>query len=62
MRALIVLLALALCACGDSGQQARTQDRLFDTQRSALEKAKGVNDTVMEAAQRQRAEEEAQAK
>jgi hypothetical protein len=61
MRALIVLLALAFCACGDGGQQPRTQDRIYDTQRRALEKAKDVDDTVMDAAQRQRSEEEAQA-
>lgn len=62
MRTLMVLFPLILCACSDGGQQPRTQDRLFDTQRQALEKAKGVNDTVMDAAQRQRAEEEAQTK
>lgn len=62
MRTLIVLFALTLCACSDSGQQPRTQDRIYDTQRQALDKAKGVNDTVMDAAQRQSSEEEAQAK
>lgn len=58
----IVLLVLSLCACGDGAQPSRTQDRIYDAQRQALEKAKGVDDTVMDAAQRQRAEEEAQAK
>ena len=62
MRSSIILLVLLLCACSDGGQQPRTQDRIYDTQRQALEKAKGVDDTVMDAAQRQRAEEEAQAK
>jgi hypothetical protein len=63
MRTLIVLFALTLCACSDGGQQQpRTQDRIFDTQRQALDKAKDVNDTVMDAAQRQRSEEDAQAK
>lgn len=62
MRTLIALFALALCACNDGGQQPRAQDRIYDTQRQALDKAKGVNDAVMDAAQQQRAEEEAQAK
>jgi hypothetical protein len=62
MRSSIVLLVLSLCACGDGTQQPGTQDRIYDTQRQALDKAKGVDDTVMDAAQRQRAEEEAQAK
>jgi len=61
MRNLIVLLALTLCACGDGKQQSSTRDRMFDTQRQALEKAKGVNDTVMDAAQRERSETESQA-
>ena len=62
MRSSIVLLILSLCACGDGAQQPHAQDRIYDTQRRALEKAKSVDDTVMDAAQRQRAEEEAQAK
>ena len=62
MRTLIVLFAVALCACGDGGQPPRTQDRIYDTQRQALDKAKDVNDTVMDAARRQTSEEEAQAK
>ena len=62
MRSVIVLLALALCACGDGGHQPPTQGRIYDTQRQALDKAKAVNDTVMDSAQRQRAEEESQAK
>ncbi len=62
MRSSIALLVLLLCACGDGTQQPRTQDRIYDTQRQALEKARSVDDTVMDAAQRQRAEEEAQAR
>jgi hypothetical protein len=61
MRNLILLLALTFCGCGDSGQQSSTRDRIYDTQRQALEKAKGVNDTVMDAAQRERSEAEKQA-
>jgi hypothetical protein len=63
MRTLILCSALCLCACSDgTPQQPRSQDRIYDTQRQALDKAKAVNDTVMDAAQRQRAEEESQAK
>jgi hypothetical protein len=62
MRGAIVLLVVSFCACGDGAQQPGTQDRIYDTQRQALDKARGVDDTVMDAAQRQRAEEEAQAK
>jgi hypothetical protein len=62
MRTLIVLFVLACCACGDGGHQPPTQGRIYDTQRQALDKAKAVNDTVMDAAQRQRSEEESQAK
>jgi len=61
MRNLIVVLALTFCACGDGGQQPSSRDRIYDTQRQALEKAKAVNDTVMDAAQRERSETEAQA-
>lgn len=62
MRALILCFALALCACTDGAQQPRSQDRIYDTQRQALDKAKAVNDTVMDSARRQSAEEESQAK
>jgi ABC-type glycerol-3-phosphate transport system substrate-binding protein len=63
---LIVLLAgLGLAACGPQPQSTSntgSQNRLFDTQRDAMEKAKGVNETVMHADQARRAQEEAQAK
>ena len=62
MRTLILCFALLLCACSDGAQQPRSQDRIYDTQRQALDKAKAVNDTVMDSARRQRAEEESQAK
>ena len=62
MRTLILCFALCLCACSDGTQQPRSQDRIYDTQRQALDKAKAVNDTVIDSAQRQRAEEESQAK
>lgn len=61
---LIVFLALALSACGDSGQQQQpsSQKRIFDTQIRGLEKAQGVKDTVSDSAERLRSEEEAQSK
>jgi hypothetical protein len=65
-RSLIVLLAgIGLAACGPQPQatsNAGSQTRLFDTQRNAMDKAKGVNDTVMQGDQALRAQEEAQAK
>jgi len=62
MRTLIVLLGLGLCACGDGGQPSSSQDRIYDTQRGALEKAQDLNDQVMDAARQQRSEEEQQAR
>jgi hypothetical protein len=61
MRTLIVVFSLALCACGDSGQPPSSQDRIYDTQRRALEKAQDLNDKVMDSAQKLRSEEEQQA-
>jgi len=57
----ILLLALALAGCGrqsDSEPRAAKQGRIFDTQRSALDKAKTVNDTMMQADQVRRAREQ----
>jgi hypothetical protein len=62
MRMLIVLLGLMLCACGDGGRQPDSHDRIFDTQRSALDKAQGVGDKVMDSAQQQRSQEQEQTK
>jgi hypothetical protein len=63
---LMVLVAgLGLAACGpqpQSNSNPGSQNRLFDTQRDAMDKAKGVNETVMQADQARRAQEEAQAK
>ena len=64
-------IVLALGACSRSKEPAVSETTppsqpagktVFDTQLKALDKAKAVNDTVMDAAQRQRAEEEFQAK
>ena len=61
MRILVLVLTLAVCAC-DSAHEPSGKDRIYDTQRSALEKAKQVNDTVQRAAEQQRVDEEAQSK
>jgi hypothetical protein len=62
-RAVLLACVAALCGC-DSGKSAREQaaaaPRIFDTQRNALDKAKGVQGTLDQAHQQQRAEEEAQ--
>jgi hypothetical protein len=61
--AFIVLPALILCACGAQPESSSASGtRIYDTQRSALEKAKTVNDTVTQGAEALRAQEEAQAK
>jgi hypothetical protein len=58
-RALLACLIL-LCAC-DSGtppkQAGGPQPRIFDTQRSALDKAKEVQNTLQQAAEQQRRQE-----
>ena len=57
------LIILVLCGCDGGEQRQREQarqDRIFDTQRQALEKAKDVNATVQQADQQRRAEEKAQ--
>ena len=54
---LALLLSLTmLCACDVGGpkEAARPAPRIFDTQRNALDKAKQVQDTVKQAAERQR--------
>ena len=59
----ILLLALFLAACGrqsDGEPRAAKQSRIFDTQRGALEKAKTVNDTLMQADQARREREQAE--
>ena len=64
MRTLVTILTLCLTACGGSGpdQQAAKQGRLYGTQRDALEKAKTVNDTLRQADEARRAQEEQQAR
>ena len=64
MRELLVLaaatVALALCGCSNSDpEKAQEKSRLFDAQRNALEKARGVNETLQRH-QARRAQEESQ--
>src|ERR1043165_272457 len=50
--AFIVLPTLILCACGPQPESSSASGtRIYDTQRSALEKAKTVNDTVTQGAE-----------
>jgi hypothetical protein len=66
MRRLLIALSVALtlisAGCGNSSDAAKASGkaRLFDTQRDALEKAKGVNNTVLQADQARRAQEDKQ--
>jgi hypothetical protein len=62
---MILLGVLALSGCGPQPQSASNKDgqtRIFDTQRDALEKAKSINETVMQGDRALRAQEEAQGK
>lgn len=65
MRELLVLAAamvsLALCGCSNSDpEKAQEKSRLFDAQRNALEKARGVSETLQRADQTRRTQEESQ--
>ena len=65
MRNLLVMAAaiatLALSGCSNSDpEKTQEKSRLFDAQRSALEKARGVNETLQRADQARRAQEESQ--
>jgi hypothetical protein len=65
--ALLGLCVLLLIACSggsdtDKPSPTSKKDRLFDTQRDALDKAKGVNDTLQEADQQRRQQEEQQSR
>ncbi len=59
-----LMTVLMLGGCGGSSDAAKAsgKTRLFDTQRDALEKAKGVNDTLRQADTARRAQEEDQAR
>jgi predicted nucleic acid-binding Zn-ribbon protein len=66
MRNFVIVFAVALAlgcgGCGNSSDAAKAsgQARAFDTQRDALEKAKTVNNTVLQADRARRAQEEKQ--
>lgn len=67
MRYLSLIISLVvLSACGGEAPQSSqseastTDDVLFQDQRSALQKAKGVEDTLLEADAKRRAQMEAQ--
>lgn len=57
-----LMVALMLNGCGGSSDAAKAsgKTRLFDTQRDALDKAKRVNETLRQADQARRAQEEQQ--
>jgi len=64
MRTLLITLvaALALASCSDNSDapKASGKSRLYSTQRDALDKAKGVNDTLRQADMVRRAQEDNQ--
>ena len=64
MRTLLITLiaALALTGCGENSDapKASGNSRLYSTQRDALDKAKGVNDTLRQADMVRRAQEDNQ--
>ena len=55
-----VATALVSAGCGNSSDAAKAsgQSRLYDTQRDALEKAKQVNNTVLQANQARSSQED----
>jgi hypothetical protein len=55
-----VAAALVSAGCGNSSDAAKAsgQSRLYDTQRDALEKAKQVNNTVLQANQARSSQED----
>jgi hypothetical protein len=61
-RLAIVLCLTMLCACdgGTSKEAASPAPRIFGTQRDALDKAKAVQETMKQAAERQRQEQDEQ--
>jgi TolA-binding protein len=57
-----LIVALMLSGCGGSSDAAKAsgKTRLFDTQRDALDKANRVSETLRQADQARRAQEEQQ--
>ena len=68
MRAVLLgIFALILTACSggsdtDKPTSTSKKDRIFDTQRDALDKAKGVNDTLQQADQQRKQQEDQQSR
>ena len=68
MRAVLLgICALLLSACSggsdtDKPSSTSKKDRLFGTQQDALDKAKGVNDTLQQADQQRKQQEEQQSR
>lgn len=62
MRILLITLMMALAGCGANSDAAKasSKSKLYSTQRDALEKAKGVNDTLRQADMVRRAHEDNQ--
>lgn len=52
--ALIAAMVAAVTACDGTETPKRPGERMFDTQQQALERAKGVEDTVRQQAEQQR--------
>jgi len=61
----ICVLLLTACSGGsdtDKPSTASKKERLFGTQQDALDKAKGVNDTLQQADQQRKQQEEQQSR
>jgi hypothetical protein len=57
---LAISLALLISACGESAQNTPPPAKLFVPQREALDKAKGVEQTVIQQAEEQKQDVEGQ--
>jgi outer membrane lipoprotein-sorting protein len=57
---LVISLALLLAGCGESAQNTPPPAKLFVPQRDALDKAKGVEQTVKQQAEEQKQDVEGQ--
>jgi hypothetical protein len=59
IRITVLLSLVVLGGCGSgSNDSAGEPARIFDSQRDALDRSKSVQDTVLDAAQQRRAEED----
>jgi hypothetical protein len=56
-----IMIALLLAGCGESPQPPPPKTKLFEPQRGALDKAKGVEQTVNQQADQQKQDVERQA-